>query len=71
MKKINIVKKNEDFDYIIKNGKILKNKYFTIYYIPETRDKYRIGITVPKKIGKAVLRNKIKRQIKEIIDNKK
>ena len=27
------------------------------------------GITVPKKIGKAVIRNKIKRQVKNIISN--
>lgn len=69
MKKINIVKSNDDFNNIIKNGKILKNKYYVIYYIDQIKDKYKIGISVPKKIGKAVIRNKIKRQIKSILDN--
>ncbi len=69
MKKINIVKSNEDFNNIIKNGKLLKNKYYVIYYIDKKKDKYRVGISIPKKIGIAVVRNKIKRQLKNIIDN--
>lgn len=68
MKKINIVKYNRDFDNIIKNGIQIKNKIFNIYYIKNTNGYYRIGISVPKKIGNAVCRNKIKRQIKDIID---
>lgn len=71
MKKINIVKSNEDFNNIIKNGKLLKNKYYVIYYIDKKKDKYRVGISIPKKIGIAVVRNKIKRQLKNIIDNNK
>ncbi len=71
MKKINIVKSNEDFNNIIKNGKILKNKYYIIYYTNQSRDIYRIGISIPKKIGKAVIRNKIKRQIRSILYNNK
>ena len=43
----------------------LKNKYFSIYYVNSSETLY--GITVPKKIGKAHVRNKIKRQIKNII----
>lgn len=71
MKKINIIKSNEEFNNIIKTGKVLKNQYYVIYYINEIKDKYRIGISVPKKIGKAVIRNKIKRQLKNIIRNNK
>lgn len=71
MKKINIVKSNEDFNNIIKNGKLLKNKYYILYYIDKKKDKYRIGISIPKKIGIAVVRNKLKRQLKNIIDNNK
>lgn len=71
MKKINIVKSNEDFNDIIKNGKVLKNKYYVIYYIDNRQDKYKVGIAIPKKIGKAVIRNKLKRQIKSILDNNK
>ena len=65
MKKINIVKSNEDFNNIIKNGKLLKNKYYVIYYIDKKKDKYRVGISIPKKKRIAKGRNKIKRQIKK------
>jgi ribonuclease P protein component len=69
MKKINIVRSNIDFNNIINTGKVFKNKYFVIYVSIEKNKTYRFGISVPKKIGNAVTRNKIKRQIKSILDN--
>ena len=68
MKKINILKKNEDFERIIKNNKPYKYKDYVIYIEKNTDDYYKFGISVGKKIGNAVTRNKIKRQIKNIID---
>ena len=67
MKKEKIIKKSATFTEIIENKKGVKNKYFSIYY--QESDKKLYGITVPKKIGKAHVRNKIKRQIKNIIIN--
>jgi len=67
MKKEKIIKKSATFTEIIENKKSVKNKYFSIYY--QESDKKLYGITVPKKIGKAHVRNKIKRQIKNIIIN--
>lgn len=70
MKKINILKKNEDFERIIKNNKSYKNKDYIIYVEKNTSEFYHFGISVGKKVGNAVTRNKIKRQIKNIIDEK-
>lgn len=67
MKKINIIKKKEDFNRIIRNIKAFKFKYFIIYK-EYNDDNYKFGISVSKKIGNAVVRNKIKRQVKNIID---
>lgn len=67
MKKDKILKKSEDFSIIISNKQSYKNKYFSVYYKESNNTLY--GITVPKKIGHAVLRNKLKRQIKNIITN--
>ena len=68
MKKINILKKSLDFERIIKNNKSYKYKDYIIYIEKNTNETYKFGISVGKKIGKAHIRNKIKRQIKSIID---
>ena len=70
MKKIDIIKSSDEFTAIINTGKSRKNKYYSIYYrINNEKNKY--GITIPKKLGIAVLRNKTKRRVKNIIDKNK
>ncbi len=71
MKKINIVKSNEEFNEIIKTGKVVKNHYFVLYFKSNNLDKYRFGVSVGKKVSNAVNRNKLKRKIRNIIDNNK
>lgn len=71
MKKINTVKKNEDFKKVIKKGRYYKNPCFVIYTYNNSLNHYRFGISVSKKIGNAVVRNKIKRQMRNIIDKYK
>jgi len=65
MNKEKIIRKSEDYSNIISTGKKNKNNYFSIYYKESESTLY--GITVPKKVGKAVIRNKLKRQVKNII----
>lgn len=71
MKKINIIKKNIDFNRIIQKRKGISNKYYIINEENNNLNKPMFGITFTKKIGNAVTRNKLKRQIKSIIDNNK
>ena len=68
MKKNNIIKKSFEINKIINNKDMYKNKYLYIYKDRNNLNKYRFAICVSKKIGNAVTRNKIKRQIKDIID---
>lgn len=69
MKKINIVSSNIEFNEIIKSCSFVKNKYFVIYYRKNELNRYRFGISVPKKVCNAVNRNKLKRQVRNILDN--
>ena len=66
------VKNKELFNNIIKTGNQTKTKYFYIYFKENDIDYPRFGIAVGKKIGKAYLRNKYKRIIRNILmENKK
>lgn len=67
MKKEYRVRKNEDFSRIIKKKQSLANQSFIIYYLKNDLDHTRIGISVSKKLGNAVTRNKIKRQVRMML----
>ena len=69
MKKLNIIKKESEINDIIQTGHRIHNKYYYIYNKENKDNKYyRFCICVSKKLGNAVVRNKNKRQIKDIID---
>lgn len=71
MKKVNRLKRNEDFDKIIKEGKKRLNSHFIVYYLPSLsldNQDFRIGISVGKKFGNAVTRNKQKRIVRNLVD---
>lgn len=71
MKKRNVVKNNRDFNRIIELKNVVKNSYFVIYFEKTDQNEAHFGISVGKKIGNAVVRNKLKRQIRNIIDKNK
>lgn len=70
MKKKNIVKNNRDFNRIIQNNKPYKYKDYIIYMERINENSYHFGISVSKKLGNAVIRNKLKRQVRSIISKK-
>lgn len=71
MKKKHIVKNTRDFENIINTGRCIKNKYFVIHHKPNDIPYDRFGISVSKKLGNAVFRNRYKRIIRSIVDNYK
>lgn len=70
MKKKNIVRNNRDFNRIIQNNKPYKYRDYVIYLERKEDSEYNFGISASKKLGNAVVRNKLKRQIRSIIIKK-
>ena len=68
MKRYEMVKSHEDFNDIINNGQKNGNKYLIIFSKTKEYEKPNFGIAVGKKVGNAVERNKLKRQLRVIID---
>ncbi len=67
MKKEYRIKKADEFTEIIKNKQFYKTKGIILYVRKRKEDVPRVGITVKKKIGNAVVRNKVKRQIRMMV----
>ena len=71
MDKLHTVKKSREFSEIIHSGVFVKNRSYVIYNKDNNLYHYRFGISVSKKLGNAVVRNKAKRQLRFIIDKYK
>lgn len=69
MNKKYIVKESRVFDEVIETGKKVKNYNFIIFYKENKELLTKYGITVPKKVGKAHIRNNLKRKVRAIIRN--
>ena len=69
--KILALSKNEEFKTLLKQKRI-SNKYITIFFgklANKNRSKLNISFVTKKKIGNAVKRNKIKRRLRNIVND--
>ena len=69
MKIINRIKANDDFATTIKKGKTQRDQSYVIHYNTNSLNYTRVGISVSSKLGNAVVRNHIKRQIRSMCDS--
>ncbi|MBC7765411.1 MAG: ribonuclease P protein component [Hyphomonadaceae bacterium] len=65
MQKIKTHNGNMTFSLIYGKGRSFVGSYVVLYRYPNQTDQNRVGITATKKIGKAVVRNRVRRLIKE------
>ena len=71
MKKTYRVKSDKDFQKIFHEGKSIASRKFVIYHLKVEQKHFRVGLSVSKKLGNAVVRNRIKRSIRHILQEVK
>ena len=60
------LKKNSDFRRLYSKGKSTVNAYLAVYCRKNGRGVNRVGYTVSVKLGHAVVRNRVRRRLREI-----
>ena len=65
LKKTEIIKKNYEFKYFFKKGKAFSGELINVFVFNSYLDVNRLGIAVSKRIGGSVVRNRVKRFIRE------
>ena len=63
--KSSLLRKTSEFNLVYRSGKRLYGKGFALIYLNGDQPASRLGISVQKKVGNAVRRNRIKRIIRE------
>ncbi|MBR2928986.1 MAG: ribonuclease P protein component [Oscillospiraceae bacterium] len=66
MKEARTVKKNHEFRRMYQKGRSSVNSYLVLYVRPNRRGCNRLGVTASTKLGKAVVRNRVKRRLREV-----
>ena len=61
--------RSRDFDAVYRHGRSASTRFLVLYWFPRETDaaddEARLGIAVPRKAGGAVVRNRVKRQLRE------
>lgn len=65
IKSENRLRKNKQFIYVYKHGETKSYELLTLTYVKTKLKTVKVGFSVSKKIGKSVVRNKVKRRLRE------
>ena len=61
--------RSRDFDAVYRSGRSASTRFLVLYWFPREQDdgarEPRLGLAVPKSVGNAVVRNRVKRQLRE------
>jgi ribonuclease P protein component len=64
----NRLSRSRDFDTVYRHGRSVSTRYLVLYWFPREEDEAdpRLGLAVPKAIGPAAVRNRVKRRLREL-----
>lgn len=67
MRRQNRLSQSRDFDAVYRHGRSVSTRFLVLYWFPqEEAGEPRFGFSVPRAVGDAVTRNRIKRQLREV-----
>ncbi len=67
MQRRNRLSRSRDFDAVYRHGRSVATRFLVLHWFPRDGDEGepRLGLSVPRAVGNAVTRNRIKRQLRE------
>ncbi|WP_420263784.1 ribonuclease P protein component [Candidatus Magnetominusculus dajiuhuensis] len=69
MSTLESLKKSFEFKYVFHNGRRYKAAHLGVYISKGKKRGVRVGLVVSKRVGNAVVRNKVKRRFREAMRN--
>lgn len=67
MQRRNRLSRSRDFDAVYRQGRSVATRFLVLHWFPrEDEGEPRLGLSVPRAVGNAVVRNRIKRQLREV-----
>jgi ribonuclease P protein component len=60
--------RSHDFDAVYRRGRSVSTRFFVLYWFPreDAGEEPRLGLAVPKRVGSAVERNRVKRRLRDL-----
>ncbi len=65
LKKSDKLRKNKNFQAVYKDGRSVSNRLLVLYMLPNQSAVSKIGFAAGKRLGNAVVRNRVKRMMRE------
>ncbi len=67
MKRANRLSRSRDFDAVHRRGRSVSSRFLVLYWLPQDEPAPpRVGFAIPRAVGGAVERNRIKRRLREV-----